>query len=160
MDEATMKERTLEYARRMNAGDLDGLLDLFSDDIVFEDPVGGTPKIGKEQLRKHIAWSMACNTHETPGRPVTSMDGRWVVAPTTVEVRIPERIIFDIIGVVEIGPDDRTLRVQAFWGVANTRVGDDEGELTGLKRILTVVDRLRKMHTLREFADDETSKVL
>lgn len=144
-DEATRKGKSREYARLINAGDVDGVLEMFSDDIVFEDPVGATPIRGKDQLRKHIAWSTACNAHETPGRPVTSIDGRWVVVPTTVEVRIPEKITFDIIGVAEIGDDGRTRHNWAFWGLSNTRVGDGP-ELTGIEHVLTVVDHLRKMH--------------
>jgi steroid delta-isomerase len=144
LDEATRKEKALEYARLMNAGDVDGVLEMFSDDVVFEDPVGTTPIRGKDQLRKHIAWSIACDAHETPGRAVTSMDQRWVVAPTTVEVRIPTKITFDIIGVVEIGDDGLTRHVRAFWGVSNTKIGDGP-ELTGIEHVLTVVDHLRQM---------------
>jgi steroid Delta-isomerase len=95
-DEATRKHLALEYARRINAGDVDGVLDLFADDIVFEDPVGTPPIIGKEDLRRRIAWSVKCNVHEIPGRAVTSMDGRWVVVPSTVSVYIPEKLTFHI----------------------------------------------------------------
>jgi steroid delta-isomerase len=126
---------------------VDGVLEMFSDDVIFEDPVGVEPIRGKDQLREHIAWSIACNVHETPGRAVTSMDARWVVVPTTVVVRIPEKITFDIIGVVEIGDDGVAGHVQAFWGLSNTKVGDGP-DLTGLAHVLTVVDHLRKMHTV------------
>ena len=33
----------------MNAGDVDGVLDLFSDDVVFEDPVG-TPRSSERRI--------------------------------------------------------------------------------------------------------------
>jgi steroid delta-isomerase len=144
LDEATRKKKTLEYARLMNAGDVEGILDMFSDDVVFEDPVGAVPIRGKDRLREHIAWSITCNAHETPGRAVTSMDGRWVVVPTTVEVRIPTKITFDIVSVVEIGDDGLTRHVRAFWGLLNTKVGDGP-ELTGIQHILTVIDHLKRM---------------
>jgi steroid Delta-isomerase len=155
LDDAAKKEKTLEYARLMNAGDVEGVLALFADDVVFEDPVGAPPIRGKEALRRHIAWSVACNTHEMPGVPVTSMDGRWVAAPTTVEVFIPEKITFDIIGLVEVGDDDQTRHVRTFWGVSNAKVGDGP-DLEGIEHVLTVADHFRKMD-LRRPADPDGS---
>lgn len=136
-DEATRKAMAVEYAERMNAGDVERVLELFSDDVVFEDPVGTAPLVGKEALRRRIAWSIECNVHEVPGRPVTSMDGRWVVVPSTVTIHTPEKLTFHIIGVMEVGDDGLTRHVQAFWGVTDTRVGDGP-QLTGVAHFISV----------------------
>jgi steroid Delta-isomerase len=143
-DEATRKHLALEYARRINAGDVDGVLDLFADDIVFEDPVGTPPIIGKEDLRRRIAWSVKCNVHEIPGRAVTSMDGRWVVVPSTVSVYIPEKLTFHIIGVMEVGDDGLTHHVKAFWGVTDTHVGEGP-QPTGVAQFIAVTRALTQM---------------
>lgn len=143
--EASGKAGAREYARLMNAGDVDGILAMFTDDVVFEDPVGGEPVRGLDQLRAHIAWSVACNAHETPGRVVSSVDGRWVAVPSTVVVRVPTKITFTIVGVMERADGGLTRHVRAFWGLANTKVGDGP-DLTGLAHVLTAVDALRKMH--------------
>ncbi|MCQ6252286.1 nuclear transport factor 2 family protein [Streptomyces solisilvae] len=143
-DEATLKRMALEYARRMNTGDVEAVLDLFSDDIVFEDPVGAPPLIGKDALRQHIAWSIECQVHETPGRPVTSMDGRRVAVPTTVTVYAPAKLTFSIIGVIELGDDGLVHHAQAFWGITDTKVGDGP-ELTGVAHFMAVTQNLAKM---------------
>jgi steroid delta-isomerase len=64
--------------------------------------------------------------------------------PITAEVRIPTKITFDMIGVVEIGDDGLIRHVRAFWGVWNTKIGDGP-ELTGIEHVLTAVDHLRQM---------------
>jgi steroid Delta-isomerase len=130
-DEATRKEMALEYARRMNAGDVEGVLEMFSDDVVFEDPVGSPPLIGKDALRQRISWSIGCKVHEIPGRAVTSMDERWVVVPSTVSAYMPNKVTFTIIGVMEVGDDGLTRHVKAFWGVTDARweTGPEAGNL-------------------------------
>lgn len=127
-DEASRKRMALEYARRINAGDIDGVLDLFADDVVFEDPVGRPPMMGKDDLRRHLELAVECGTHETPGPPVTSMDDRFVVTPTTVTVRRPRPMTFSIVGIVELGEDGLGHRVRAFWGVTDVTMDDVPAE--------------------------------
>ncbi|QXJ26134.1 nuclear transport factor 2 family protein [Actinomadura graeca] len=129
--EAARKAMALEYVRRINAGDIDGVLDLFGDDIVFEDPVGRPPLIGKDALREHIALAVGARAHETPGPPVTSMDDRLVVTQTRVVVRVPAVMTFNIIGIVELDEDGLGRRVQAFWGMTDMAVGGSAGHKDG-----------------------------
>ncbi|KAB7841166.1 nuclear transport factor 2 family protein [Streptomyces mobaraensis] len=118
-DEAARKKMALDYAQRINAGDIEGVLDLFADDIVFEDPVGRPPMVGKEDLRRHLELAVSCGTHEVPGPPMTSMDDRFVVTPTVVTVRKPRPMTFRIVGIVELDENGLGHRVQAFWGVTD-----------------------------------------
>lgn len=147
-DEATRKRIVLEYSDRMNAGDVDAVLELFADDIVFEDPVGVTPIVGKEAVRKHIAWSIACKVHETPGRPVCAMDGRHVCVPLLVTVQIPIRLAFRIVGVIEVGEDGLVHRTQAYWGLTDTTVGDGS-KPTGAAEFLAVTAGLAQLSSER-----------
>ncbi|MET9258343.1 nuclear transport factor 2 family protein [Streptomyces sp. NPDC048182] len=138
-DEAARKKMATDYAQRINAGDIEGVLDLFADDIVFEDPVGRPPMVGKDDLRRHLELAVSCGTHEVPGPPMTSMDDRFVVTPTTVTVRRPRPMTFRIVGIVEL--DERGLgrRVQAYWGVTDVTMDEppapattgDDGEPAG-----------------------------
>ncbi len=126
-DETARKAMALEYVGRINAGDVDGVLDLFSDDVVFEDPVGKPPIVGKDALRRHLEFAVQCRVHESPGTPVTSMDGRYVATPTKVTVYAPTRIDFTIIGVLEVGDDGLGHRLRAFWGETDMRMGEPAG---------------------------------
>lgn len=118
-DEAARKHMALDYARKFNSHDVDGVLDLFADDIIFEDPVGRPPVIGKDGLRLHLQLAILHGAHEVPGRPVTSMCGRFVVTPTVVTVAKPRPMTFNIVGIVELREDGLGHRVQAFWGVSD-----------------------------------------
>ncbi|WP_116210207.1 nuclear transport factor 2 family protein [Streptomyces olivoreticuli] len=128
-DEAARKKMALDYAQRINAGDIEGVLDLFADDIVFEDPVGRPPMVGKDDLRRHLELAVSCGTYEVPDPPMTSMDDRFVVTPTTVTVQRPRPMTFRIVGIVELDENGLGRRVQAFWGV--TDVTMDEPGTTG-----------------------------
>jgi steroid delta-isomerase len=107
------------YSRLLNEGDVEGVLDLFTDDIVFEDPVGRTPLHGKDGLREHLFWAVEAKVHELPGRPVTSMDGRFVVTPAEVRLYAPEEMYFRIIAVTELDEDGLGTHVRAFWGLTD-----------------------------------------
>ncbi|WP_067467664.1 nuclear transport factor 2 family protein [Actinomadura macra] len=130
-DEAARKRMPVEYARRLNEGDVDGVLDLFTDDVVFEDPVGQPPLVGREALRRHIELAVSARVYETPARPVTSMDDRFVVTQTTVELQAPTPMTFNIIGVVEVDEDGRGRHVRAFWGMTDMAIGVPGGTTAG-----------------------------
>lgn len=83
IDERRRKNLILEHSRRMNAGDVDGILDLYADDVAFEDPVGSGRRTGRDALRAHFEKSIEANTSETAGEPVAGQDGRHALAPVT-----------------------------------------------------------------------------
>nr|MDT0663503.1 nuclear transport factor 2 family protein [Micromonospora sp. DSM 115978] len=122
-DEAARKAMALEYARRLNDGDIDGVLDLFTDDVIFEDPVGQPPLVGKDALRQHLVLAVDSQVHEVPGEPVTSMCDRFVVTPTRVVVRAPTPMTFNIVGIVEVNEKGLGSHVRAFWGMTDMTVG-------------------------------------
>jgi len=122
-DEAFRKAMVREYARCLNEGDVEGALNLFTDDVVFEDPVGREPTVGREALRRHLVLSVENQVHETPGEPVTSMCGRFVVTQSTVVLRTPAVMTFHIIGIVEFNEEGLGHHVRAFWGMTDMTVG-------------------------------------
>jgi hypothetical protein len=47
----------VEHCRRLDAGDVNGLLDLYADEVSFEDPVGSTRRRCRDTLRTHVTSS-------------------------------------------------------------------------------------------------------
>jgi steroid delta-isomerase len=121
--EAARKRMAVEYAQRLNDGDVEGALELFADDVVFEDPVGKPPLVGKAALRRHFELAVECEVHETPGPPVTSMDDRYVITPTRVVVHAPTTMTFNIVGIVEVDENGLGRHVRAFWGMTDMHLG-------------------------------------
>ncbi len=81
--ERDRKRLAYEHCRRMNAGDVNGLLELYADEVVFEDPVGWTRRRGSEALRAHFKEAVAAGLQETPGEPVAGQDDAHVLIPVT-----------------------------------------------------------------------------
>ncbi|MGW0337531.1 nuclear transport factor 2 family protein [Streptomyces sp. NPDC003011] len=87
LDEAARKRVALEYCRRINAGDVDGVLALFTDPPHVEDPVGDKTFADRAAYRAHLAGLVAYGIHETPGAPVAGLDGEHVAVPIVAELR-------------------------------------------------------------------------
>jgi steroid delta-isomerase len=83
LNERSRKQLAFEHCRLMNAGDVDGLLALYADEVTFEDPVGWTRQTGRDALRTHFKEAVAANTHEAPGEPVAGQDDVHVLIPVT-----------------------------------------------------------------------------
>jgi steroid Delta-isomerase len=81
--ERARKELALEHSRRVNAGDVDAILDLYGDDVVFEDPVGWERRTGRDALRAHFEQAVAAGLREVPGEPVAGQDGAHALVPVT-----------------------------------------------------------------------------
>lgn len=126
MDESDRKALALEYCRRMNAGDLEGVLALFAPDVVFEDPVGSGAQHGREALRAHIARAIGEDrVQERPGTPVAAHDAETVVLPAVIELRprsYPRPVEISIVGIVRVGADGLVHDFRALWGDTDVRV--------------------------------------
>lgn len=118
-DEAARRKMPYEYARLLNSGDVEGVVGLFTEDVVFEDPVGRPPLLGREALRTHLTWAVEGKVHEVPARCVTSMDERYVVTHVTVTINVPEETFFRIMAIVEVNEEGLGTHVQAFWGLTD-----------------------------------------
>jgi steroid delta-isomerase len=126
--EAARKELALEYCARMNRGDLDGVLALFTDDPRFEDPIG-SPHVGRPAVRAHLARAIEGRVHEVPGTPVAALDGEHVVLPAVVTVGDPsvpagKRVRFNLMGLIRVGPDDLIHEVRVLWGTSDVTLVD------------------------------------
>jgi steroid delta-isomerase len=75
-DEEHRKELARAHCLRINEGDVDGLLKLYSPRIRFEDPVGSWIRTGLEALRAHATMAVGSHVQETAGITVAAQDGR------------------------------------------------------------------------------------
>lgn len=66
----------VEHCERINAGDVAGLLRLYSPGVRFEDPVGAWVRDGLEALRAHATMAVGGKVHEAVGMAVAAQDGR------------------------------------------------------------------------------------
>ncbi|MFH8371799.1 nuclear transport factor 2 family protein [Streptomyces sp. NPDC018031] len=122
--EAALRQLPYTYARRLEAGDVAGTVALFSDDVVFEDPVGRMKLRGKEALSSHVAHGSAGKVNEILGRPVSSMDGRFVVIRGDARIFVPEKMRMRMITICELDEEGLGVHIQGFWGITDTTFGD------------------------------------
>ncbi|MFG2007402.1 nuclear transport factor 2 family protein [Spirillospora sp. NPDC048911] len=84
--ERDRKELALEHSRRVNAGDVDAILELYGDGVVFEDPVGWERRTGRDALRAHFDEAVAAGVREVAGEPVAGQDGAHAFIPITSDM--------------------------------------------------------------------------
>ena len=75
-----------EHCRRMNTGDVDAMLEIYSPSVRFEDPVGARTMVGHDELRGHFTRAAESQTYDIPGTPVAAGDGRHAMLPVSVQM--------------------------------------------------------------------------
>lgn len=143
-DEATCKALALAHCERINAGDVEGLLKLYSPAVRFEDPVGTGTRIGHGALRSHIAGAVAAGVYDAAGEPVAAPDGRHAAVPVTSTMSfLPNGPLMVRYGILDAPRDPRTARMRfscmlviqvgaqgliedmrAYWGRSDVRFVD------------------------------------
>ncbi|AJE80639.1 nuclear transport factor 2 family protein [Streptomyces physcomitrii] len=144
LDEAALKELILEHTRRVNAGDVEGLLKLYSPEVRFEDPVGAGAQQGHEALRAHATGAVTSNAVEIAGRPVAAQDGLHAAVPVTATMDylplgpvltrygvLPtpadptgQRMQFQFLMVIRAGADGLIEDMRAYWGTSDVALVD------------------------------------
>ncbi|MFI0942971.1 nuclear transport factor 2 family protein [Streptomyces sp. NPDC021020] len=117
--EAALRRLPETYLSRLTGGDVEGTVELFAEGIVFEDPVGGILLRGKDALRKHVFRGSAGKVHEVLGRPVSSMDGRFVVIRGDARVVVPAEMRMRMITVCEIDDAGLGVHIRGYWGLGD-----------------------------------------
>ncbi|MEU3616185.1 MULTISPECIES: nuclear transport factor 2 family protein [unclassified Streptomyces] len=137
-DEKLCKHLVVEHCRRVNAGDLEGLLALYSPQVTFEDPVGTGSQTGIEALRAHAGAAIECRAFEDFGVPVAAQDGASAAVPVVTTMNylpwgpnlvrlgfIPAppadsgpgtRIRFDYVMAVKVSAAGLITGMQGYWG--------------------------------------------
>ncbi|MDT0343460.1 SDR family NAD(P)-dependent oxidoreductase [Streptomyces sp. DSM 44938] len=126
-DENRRKEIALEYFRRLNAGDVPGLLDLFTEDAVLEDPIGHGERKGREALREFygVNTTMA-RLQDAVGTPIAAQDGHSVAVPVVATLnniaepgKALERVSINALVMFRITTDGLIEEVRGFWGLTD-----------------------------------------
>ncbi|MFF2852284.1 SDR family NAD(P)-dependent oxidoreductase [Streptomyces sp. NPDC058001] len=124
LDETTRKEVVEEYFRRLNAGDLDKVLEMLAPDVRMEDPVGGPPKVGREAVGEYIAQVIEAKAEITIGPVVAAQDGVRVALPLVgrlAQLGRSEgpRMEINCVDVIRINGDGLIEEVLVFWGMTD-----------------------------------------
>lgn len=83
MNEFARKKRVLELSRRVNAGDLDAVIEMYAPDAVLEDPVGLPPLTGHDAMRAHYALLLSARLREEAAEPVAGQDATHALLQIT-----------------------------------------------------------------------------
>ena len=126
---AEMREALTLYLQYVGERNLDGILELFADDILVEDPVGGAKGTyieGREAVgaffREGFARSQPVPTLTGPIRTTL---GNQAAMPFTLRLVLGGRAHeIDVIDVVSFDADGKISRLRAFWNPDEIRALD------------------------------------
>ncbi|MER6960320.1 SDR family NAD(P)-dependent oxidoreductase [Streptomyces sp. NPDC000618] len=124
-DEPTRKKIITEYYRRLNAGDVDGVVAMFAPDGFIEDPMGLSVSRGPEALRHFYDVTMnQADIKDTVKSIVCAQDDRHAAASLTadvVNITDPDRgrITVEAVMTFRIGDEGLIEEVRSFWGATD-----------------------------------------
>jgi steroid Delta-isomerase len=133
MDAQAMRRTMERYLELVAAGDVDAIVEMMSDDISVEDPVGGPPAthvVGREAVRAFFAAGFTrARPLPTPTGPVRTTAGREAAMPFLLTLTLRGRPVeVDVIDVMKFDEGGRIVSLRAFWNAAEIRdkraVGD------------------------------------
>lgn len=111
-----------QYVDSITEGDLEGILDLFADDAIVEDPVGSEPKRGKDALREF--YQMTVETVET-----MILEGnvrvreKWgACAMLAFPAGTDGKMEVETLDVMVFNDDGKVSEMTAYWGDSNLRM--------------------------------------
>lgn len=115
-DELRRKGVVSEYFRRLNAGDVTGVLDLLAHDAGIEDPVGSDRREGHAAAREYVDGQVRGQVRVTPGTLVAAHDKEQVAVPYTISAA---GRVTNALGIFRIGPNGSITEFRAFWGLTD-----------------------------------------
>lgn len=122
-DAAHMKSAVESYVARHSAGDVDGVVALFSDDAKAWDPVDAEPHTGADGIRAFFA-----GTHEMVDRLTLTLTGPircagdFAAFPMTARTEMGGMTLeIDIIDVMTFDADGKVSEMKAYWNMDDAR---------------------------------------
>lgn len=121
MDAQLIRRRMARYVELVDAGDIDGILSLYADDAVIEDPVGSPPMVGIQAIarfyREGLGRAEASAQLTGPVRVASNGSGAM---PFRVDlVWNGEPCSLHVIDVMEFDSNGRIRTMKAYWGELN-----------------------------------------
>ncbi len=125
-DGNSMRRALLRYLDAVAAGDVDGVVDMMSDDVSVEDLVGGRPGtrvVGKEDVRSFFAAEFArARPRPTLTGPVRTTAGNEAAMPFRLVLTLKGRDVeLDVIDVVKFDDAGAIVSLRVFWNPAEMR---------------------------------------
>lgn len=109
------------YVDNITAGDLEGVLDLFADDAVVEDPIGSEPVVGRENLREF--YTMACDSvaKMVLEGNVRARENWGACSMLAYPKGMEDSLVIETLDVMTFNDDGKISSMKAYWGDANMR---------------------------------------
>lgn len=119
-----VRDTMTRYIALVDAGDVDGILALYANDAVVEDPVGQPPHRGIDAISRFYRDGMGqMAVRATLEGPVRATDNGWGAMPFRVDVLGDQPCHIDVIDVMELDAEGRIRSMKAYWGELNYHTG-------------------------------------
>ncbi len=109
------------YIAAYGRGDLDGVVAVFAEHAIVEDPVGSPPLVGKAAIRDFMAVGIAMGAKLTLEGPIRCA-GDFAAFPFVVTLDIEGRATrIEVIDVFRFDADGKVAEMRAFFGPENMK---------------------------------------
>lgn len=107
------------YVDAITEGDLEGILELFAEDAVVEDPIGSPPKVGKEALREFYQMTVeSVDMMILEGNP-RARDNWGACAMIAYPAGMDEKMEVETLDVMEFNDEGEVVAMTAYFGDGN-----------------------------------------
>ena len=121
--QAEMKAAVQAYVDRFNAKDADGIMDLFADNAVIEDPVG-SPLKSRREFAEFVRQGVEFGASLSLSAPIRGSHGNYAAMVFTVTfTQNGKRITTNSADVMEFDEAGKILSMKGFWGPEDMTVG-------------------------------------
>lgn len=118
--EAQRKAAMQAYIDRFNAADLEGLLALYAEEAVVEDPVGSEPCVGKAAIADFYRHALATGSTLTLEAPIRAAQGEAAAMAFRVELcHEGQASRIRVIDVMTFNARGEFTRMSAYWGASD-----------------------------------------
>ena len=121
LDDKTIAAALQAYVDNITASDLEGIIALFADDAVVEDPIGSDPVKGHAALREF--YQVACD-----GVAKMELEGnvrvreKWgACAMIAYPKGAEDSLAMETLDVMEFNEQGKIVSMKAYWGDSNMR---------------------------------------
>lgn len=123
--EEQMKAAMQEYIDAFNRVDLDGIVALYADDAVVEDPVGSKPREGREAIRAFYKTAIESGARLKLAAPIRASHGNAAAMAFDVELKMPQgQAVIHVIDVMRFNDEGKFVSMNAFWGRSDMEARD------------------------------------
>lgn len=115
-----IRETLERYIERLNQGDVEGILELYAENPVLEDPVGQPPHEGFEAVRRFYQNGIGqMSVRAELQGPIRITDTGQAAIAFTVTLLDGSGTTIDVIDVMTFDQEAQISSMQAYWGTGN-----------------------------------------